>query len=59
MERDGNLSLPFASLLAGVNVERPMSATLLRSILDNDDSGAFSRDPEAEDSYTFVPGSGS
>jgi hypothetical protein len=59
MERDGNLSLPFATLLAGVNVERPVSTTLLRSILDNDDSGAFSRDPEAEDSYTYVPGSGS
>jgi hypothetical protein len=54
--REGNFSLPFATLLAGVNVERPMSASLLRSVLDNDDTGAFSRDPDAEDSYTYVPG---
>ncbi len=54
--RDGNFSADFAKLLAGVNVERPISETLLRSILENDDTGAFSRDPEAEDSYTYVPG---
>jgi hypothetical protein len=54
--REGNFSLPFMTLLAGVNVERPMSATLLRGVLDNDDTGAFSRDPDAEDSYTYVPG---
>jgi hypothetical protein len=55
-ERDGNYSAAFETLLAGVNVERPISATLLRSILENDDTGAFSRDPEAPDSYTYVPG---
>jgi hypothetical protein len=33
-----------------------MSGTLLRSILEQDDTGAFSRDPEAPDSYTYVPG---
>jgi hypothetical protein len=54
--REGNFSLPFTTLLAGVNVERPMSAALLRGVLDNDDTGAFSRDPDAEDSYTYVPG---
>jgi hypothetical protein len=54
--RDANFSAEFEVLLAGVNVERPMSATLLRSILENDDTGAFSRDPEAADSYTYVPG---
>lgn len=54
--REGNFSADFARLLAGVNVERPISASLLRSILDHDDSGAFSRDPDAEDSYTYVPG---
>ena len=53
---EGNFSAEFATLLAGVNVERPMSAKLLRSVLDNDDSGAFSRDPEADDAYTYVPG---
>jgi hypothetical protein len=55
-ERDGNYSLGFNTLLAGVNIERPVSATLLRQILENDDTGAFSRDPEATDSYTYVPG---
>ncbi|HEU5430378.1 MAG TPA: hypothetical protein VFU81_01875 [Thermomicrobiales bacterium] len=54
--RDGNFSADFITLLAGVNVERPTSATLLRSILDNDDSGAFSRDPDGHDAYTYVPG---
>jgi hypothetical protein len=56
LERDGNYSGEFETLLAAVNVERPMSGTLLRSILDQDDTGAFSRDPEAADSYTYVPG---
>lgn len=55
-DSEGNFSADFATLLAGVNVERPMSATLLRSVLDNDDTGAFSRDPEKEDAYTYVPG---
>jgi hypothetical protein len=55
-ERDGNYSADFETLLAGANVERPMSATLLRSVLEHDDSGAFSRDPEAPNSYTYVPG---
>ncbi len=56
LERDGNFSIDFRSLLAAVNVERPMSETLLRSILEQDDTGAFSRDPEAPDTYTYVPG---
>jgi hypothetical protein len=56
VERDGNYSADFATLLAAVNVERPTSGTLLRSILEQDDTGAFSRDPEAADSYTYVPG---
>lgn len=55
-DSEGNFSADFATLLAGVNVERPMSATLLRTVLDNDDTGAFSRDPEKEDAYTYVPG---
>jgi hypothetical protein len=56
LERDGNFSAGFETLLAAVCVERPMSGTLLRSILDQDDTGAFSRDPETADSYTYVPG---
>jgi hypothetical protein len=55
-DSEGNFSADFTTLLAGVNVERPMSATLLRNVLDNDDTGAFSRDPEKEDAYTYVPG---
>lgn len=55
-DSEGNYSADFTTLLAGVNVERPMSATLLRNVLDNDDTGAFSRDPEKEDAYTYVPG---
>jgi hypothetical protein len=55
-DRDGNFSSDFETLLGGVNVERPMSVAVLRAILDHDDSGAFSRDPEAADSYTYVPG---
>lgn len=55
-ESEGNRSADFATLLAGVNIERPVSATLLRTVLDNDDTGAFSRDPEKEDAYTYVPG---
>lgn len=55
-EREGNFSLEFTQLLAGVNIERPISADLLRSVLDTDDTGAFSRDPDATDSYTYVPG---
>lgn len=56
LERDGNYSADFETLLAAVNVERPLSGTLLHSILEQDDTGAFSRDPEAADSYTYVPG---
>ena len=54
--REGNFSASFATLLAGVNVERPMTAHLLRETLDKDDTGAFSRDPDLEDAYTYVPG---
>ncbi len=54
--RGGNYSAEFTTLLAGANVERPMSAALLRATLDNDDTGAFSRDPDVQDAYTYVPG---
>ena len=55
-EHGGNYSLDVQTLLAGVNIERPMSETLLRSVLENDDTGAFSRDPDADNLYTYVPG---
>jgi hypothetical protein len=54
--REANFSADFATLLAGANVERPISAHLLRTILEHDDTGAFSRDPDQPDAYTYVPG---
>ncbi|MFT4038457.1 MAG: hypothetical protein QM692_09775 [Thermomicrobiales bacterium] len=56
-EHGGNYSLDLPTLLAGVNIERPMSVTLLKSVLENDDTGAFSPDPDADNLYTYVPGS--
>lgn len=53
----GGYTASFAQLLAGANIERPFSETLLRSILENDDSGAFAKDPDGPDDYTYIPGS--
>ncbi|HET9661919.1 MAG TPA: hypothetical protein VFP05_16445 [Thermomicrobiales bacterium] len=53
----GGYTASFAQLFAGVNIERPFSETLLRSILENDDSGAFAKDPDGPDDYTHIPGS--
>ncbi|HKG25503.1 MAG TPA: hypothetical protein VKB09_07625, partial [Thermomicrobiales bacterium] len=46
----------FEDLLAAVNIERPFSERYLRSILENDETGAFARDPDGSDAYTYVPG---
>jgi hypothetical protein len=46
----------FTDLLAAANVERPFSERYLRSILENDETGAFARDPDGTDAYTYVPG---
>jgi hypothetical protein len=57
---EGNgFSAAFAELYAGVNIERPISESQLRSILANDDSGAFAKDPDGPDVYTYIPGSSS
>jgi hypothetical protein len=53
----GGFTATFAQLFAGVNIERPFSETLLRSILENDDTGAFAKDPDGPDDYTHIPGS--
>lgn len=53
----GGYTASFAHLFAGVNIERPISETLLRSILENDDTGAFAKDPDGPDDYTYIPGS--
>ncbi len=53
----GGYTANFAQLFAGVNIERPFSEKLLRSILENDDTGAFAKDPDGPDDYTYIPGS--
>lgn len=46
----------FDELMAAVNIERPFSERYLRSILETDETGAFARDPDGNDAYTYVPG---
>jgi hypothetical protein len=51
----GGYGATFAELLAASNVERPFSEAFLRSVLDGDESGAFAKDPDRSDAYTFIP----
>jgi hypothetical protein len=53
----GGYAATFAELLAAGNAERPFSETFLRSVLDGDESGAFAKDPDRDDAYTYIPGS--
>jgi hypothetical protein len=46
----------FEDLLTAVNIERPFSDRYLRSILETDETGAFARDPDGSNAYTYVPG---
>jgi hypothetical protein len=56
-ENDGHgYSASFADLFSAVNIERPFSEQFLREILDKDETGAFARDPDGADVYTYVPG---
>ncbi len=48
----------FVELFAAANAERPFSETLLRTTLDEDQTGAFSKDPDSPDGYTYVPVNG-
>lgn len=48
-------SATFSDLFAAVNVERPFAEPVLRAILEEDETGAFARDPERDDVYTYVP----
>lgn len=48
-------SAAFSDLFAAVNVERPFAKPVLRAILEEDETGAFARDPERDDVYTYVP----
>ena len=43
--------------VAVTNIERPVTESQLRTLLDTDETGAFSRDPEVSDGYTYVPSS--
>lgn len=59
-ENEGHgYSAAFPDLLAATNVERPFSERLLRATLEQDESGAFARDPERPDVYTYVPSTSS
>lgn len=53
------LSATFDDLLAAVNIERPFTERSLRAVLENDETGAFARDSDKTDAYTYVPGSSS
>jgi hypothetical protein len=53
----GGFGATFAELLAASNVERPFSERFLRAILEGDESGAFAKDPDRDDAYTYIPGS--
>jgi hypothetical protein len=48
-------SATLTDLMAAANIERPFSEQLIRSTLENDESGAFARDSEGTDVYTHVP----
>ncbi|MGH2533980.1 MAG: hypothetical protein ACRDJW_16975 [Thermomicrobiales bacterium] len=55
-ENEGHgYSAHFTDLMAAVNIERPFTERLLRSTLEQDETGAFARDPDRDDVYTYVP----
>ncbi len=45
----------FSELYAVANIERPITENQLRTVLETEESGAFSRDPDIADGYTYVP----
>lgn len=57
LESGTGYAASFNELFAVSNIERPFSDSQLRAILETDESGAFSRDPELADGYTYVPNS--
>ncbi len=48
-------SASFDDLYAAVNIERPFSEKQLRRVLDTDETGAFAKDPDSDNVYSFVP----
>jgi hypothetical protein len=57
LESGTGFAASFDELFAVANIERPFTESQLRQILDTDETGAFSRDPELADGYTYVPNS--
>jgi DNA-binding TFAR19-related protein (PDSD5 family) len=55
LESGTGFAATFDELFAISNIERPITESQLRTILDTDESGAFSRDPDVQDGYTYVP----
>ena len=52
----GGYGATFTELFAASSAERPFSETYLRGVLDGDESGAFAKDPDNADAYTYIPG---
>ncbi|HEV2109189.1 MAG TPA: hypothetical protein VGR16_13070, partial [Thermomicrobiales bacterium] len=48
-------SATLSDLMAAANIERPFSERLIRATLEKDETGAFARDTEGTDVYTYVP----
>jgi hypothetical protein len=57
LESGTGFAATFDEIFAVANIERPLTEGQLRQILDTDETGAFSRDPELADGYTYVPNS--
>jgi hypothetical protein len=57
LESGTGFAATFNELFAVANIERPLTEAQLRTTLDTDESGAFSRDPDVDDGYTYVPSS--
>jgi hypothetical protein len=57
LESGTGFAATFNEILAVSNIERPITEAQLRTILDTDETGAFSRDPDVADGYTYVPSS--
>lgn len=55
LESGTGFAATFTELFALANIERPMAESQMRNILDTDETGAFSRDPDVDDGYTYVP----
>ena len=55
LEGEIGFAATFGELFAIANIERPITEAQMRTALDTEESGAFSRDPDIADGYTYVP----